>query len=88
MYEWGEVFTTAGEKIGRTFLVAEQSEQLLKDAGFVDVVSVTTKAPLGPWSEDPKLKEIGNWYMLFLSQGLENFAMYMCVYVLGVSFPG
>ena len=87
MYDWGDVFIGAGEKMGKTFLIAEQSKQLLEAAGFVDMVSVTVKAPIGGWMHDPKMKEIGNWYMLFLSEGLENLGMYMLLHVLGVRSP-
>ena len=70
--------------MGRTFLIAERSKALLEAAGFVDVVSVTVKAPIGPWMKDKKMKEIGNWYLLFLTQGLESLGMYMLIHVLGV----
>jgi len=85
MYEWGELFIGAGEKMGRTFLVAERARELLGDAGFVDIVEHKVKVPIGSWPADPKLKELGRWNLLFLTTGLESMGMYMLMHVLGVS---
>ncbi|RDW59196.1 hypothetical protein BP5796_12120 [Coleophoma crateriformis] len=83
MHDWGELFIGAGEKMGRTFLVAERAKKLLEEAGFVDVVEHTVKVPIGDWPQDSKMKELGRWNLLFLTVGLESMGMYMLMHVLG-----
>lgn len=84
MGRWGELFIGAGEKLGRTFLVAERAKELLEEAGFVDIVEHSVKVPIGSWPADPKLREIGRWNLLFLTTGLESMGMYLLMNVLGV----
>jgi hypothetical protein len=85
MYEWGELFIGAGEKMGRTFQVVERAKKLLPEAGFVDYTEHTVKVPVGVWPKDKKMKELGRWNLLFLTTGLESMGMYMLTHVLGVS---
>lgn len=84
-YEWSQIFINAGEKMGRTFKIANQSKQLMQDAGFVDIVEKRYKMPVGGWMKDAKWKEIGMWNLLYLTTGLEGMALYILKNVLGVS---
>lgn len=88
MYDWSQIFIDAGEKMGRTFKIPNQSRQLIKEAGYVDVVEKRYKIPVGGWMEDQRWKEIGKWNLLYLTTGLEGMALYILKNVLGVShFP-
>lgn len=85
--EWGPLFINAADspKFGRTLDVWKDMRQHMIDAGFEDVHQVDYKVPIGPWSSDPRLKEIGKWHLLYCFQGAEGWAMYLCTHVLGVS---
>lgn len=72
--------------MGRTFKIGPMSKKLMEEAGFVDVVEQVWKVPTGPWSSDPKFKEIGRWQLLYLNTGLEGMALYILKNVLGASF--
>jgi hypothetical protein len=44
---------------------------MLEQAGFVEIQEQIIKVPLNPWPIDPYLKDIGRWYNLGLTLGLE-----------------
>ena len=44
---------------------------MLQQAGFVDIQEQVIQIPINPWPADPHLKEVGRWYNLGLTQGLE-----------------
>jgi hypothetical protein len=58
----------------------------IADAGFVDVVERRFKWPIGPWSSDSRLKEIGRWNLLNWEEGMEGWVIAPYTRVLGVSF--
>ena len=62
---------------GRDFRIAGNMKQTIQDAGFVDVKEAVYKMPLGPWSNNPKYKEIGRFYERFYKTGLEGWLMYI-----------
>lgn len=86
MYDWSKMFIDAGETMGQTFKVAERSKRLIEEAGFVDVVEKTYKMPVGRWSADKRLKELGQWNLLYLLTGLDGMQLWILKAVLGVSF--
>jgi hypothetical protein len=61
------------------------SSSAIQEAGFVDVREHKFKLPIGPWSSDPKMKELGLWNLLFFLQDIEGFCLFMCAKVMGVS---
>lgn len=88
MYDWSQIFINAGEQMGRTFMIAKRSKQLIEEAGFVDVVEKRYKMPVGGWMEDETWKQIGLWNLLYLMTGLEGMQLYILKNVLGVGcFP-
>lgn len=58
---------------------------MITSAGFVDVVEKRFKWPIGPWSSDPRLKEIGRWNLLNWEEGMEGWVIAPYTRVLGVS---
>ncbi|KAJ4863115.1 methyltransferase domain-containing protein [Trichoderma breve] len=76
---WSEVFTEAGERMGRTLLIGTggQMRKLMQEAGFINVVEKNYKVPSGKWSSDPVLKEVGAYNLAFLDESLEGFALFM-----------
>lgn len=83
MGQWGKLFVTGGRRFGRSFEIyqLETVRKAMERAGFVDIVERDIKMPVGPWEEDPKRKELGEFtrlgmfkdpegYMLFLASAL------------------
>jgi hypothetical protein len=83
--EWSRLFLDAGDKMGKTFRIADHAKDYLIAAGFVNVVEKKYKMPVGNWSTDPKFKTIGSYNLLFCVQGLEGFALFILSKILGVS---
>ena len=52
MAEWSRTFIDAGERIGKTFKIANNSARLLQEAGFKDVHETWFKVPVGGWTKD------------------------------------
>ena len=85
MERWGPLALEAGEKFGKSFGIAEDSKQLMEQAGFANVTQRVFKWPIGPWPMDPKLKEIGAYNRLGWEDGIEGWAMHLFTNYLGVS---
>jgi hypothetical protein len=49
----------------------------MKRAGFVEMVETRTKWPMSEWSSDPKMKGLGRWNQLRITQGIERCAVRM-----------
>ncbi|KAI9777722.1 MAG: hypothetical protein M1839_008641 [Geoglossum umbratile] len=81
--KWGDTFEAAGEKLGKTFKIWEQSAAGVKKAGFQNVKEEKFKMPVGPWARDPKLKEIGRWNQLHCEEGIEGWAVALLTRVMG-----
>lgn len=85
MTHWSKTFIDASEMIGKSFNVIEQQKERITRAGFIDVHEKKYKLPVGGWSSDPKLKELGQWNFLFCLQGLEGWALFLLTEVMKVS---
>lgn len=72
---WTDAFYSASENFGKTMRICENMGSLIQEAGFVDVVEKRFRWPLGPWSSDPKLKEVGRWNLLNWEDGMEGWVM-------------
>jgi hypothetical protein len=87
MAQWSKTLLYAAEQVGKTFAIYDFNRDLITQAGFVDVVEKKYKVPVGTWSSDPKMKELGQWNMLFCLQGLESWSLYLLSKVLNVRPP-
>ncbi|KAI9730426.1 MAG: hypothetical protein M1834_005936 [Cirrosporium novae-zelandiae] len=83
--KWGDIALDMGEKMGKSFAIHSKLKEMISKAGFTDVVEVKKKWPFNAWPEDSKLKEIGRWNQLRISQGIEGYALRMLTQVGGVS---
>ncbi|KAL8646048.1 MAG: hypothetical protein Q9210_006358 [Variospora velana] len=72
---WGDTVLSIGETWGKGFNAWEILKEKMEAAGFVDVVQVPMKWPIGPWMEDVHMKELGMWNALRLDTGLEGYVM-------------
>jgi hypothetical protein len=85
MARWSRIFFEAGEHMGKSFRIPERSKEYITAAGFVDVTEKKYKLPIGDWSSDPKMKTLGQWNLLYCTQGLEGFALFLLSKVMKVS---
>jgi hypothetical protein len=85
MAQWSQTLIDACEMIGKTFQIYNFNREYAREAGFVDVTEKIYKVPVGPWSSDPKMKELGQWNRLFCLQGLESWSLFLLSNVLKVS---
>ena len=83
--ECGKLAIECGERFGKTFRIQEKMKDLISKAGFVDVVETKYKWPLGAWSTDQKLKDLGRWNLHHWNEGLEGWTMALLTRVMGVS---
>jgi len=87
MAEWSRLFTEAGERVGKTFKIANQASTLIRETGFVDIEERWYKLPVGPWPKDKKLRDLGFWNWHYCMNGFEGWAMYLLTRVMGWSVP-
>lgn len=80
-----DLICEAGDKMGKDFRIAEHIADRMRRAGFVDIVEKKFIWPIGPWSSDTKLKEIGRWNQRNWEEGLEAWVMALYTRMLGVS---
>lgn len=71
---------------GKTFGIAEHTEELMKKAGFVNVRYKTFKWPIGTWPKDPGLKQIGAYNRMAWEDGMEGWMIYLLTNYLGVGY--
>lgn len=82
---WGPTFIAAGEKTGKTLMIVNKMKDYMIAAGFEDVKEVRQKWPLGSWSSDERMKDIGRWNQLMTEEGIEGWALALLTRVMEVS---
>ncbi|KAK2738257.1 hypothetical protein FQN57_007120 [Myotisia sp. PD_48] len=83
--QWGRLAIKCGETFGKSFRIAEDMPELIKSAGFVNVHSQTFRWPIGSWPKDQKLKMVGAYNRLGWEEGLDGWAKFLFINVLGWS---
>ncbi|KAL9001052.1 MAG: hypothetical protein Q9169_000536 [Polycauliona sp. 2 TL-2023] len=73
--ECGKLAVRAGESFGKSLMVEEFMHDEIIRAGFTDVVRVKYKWPIGAWSNDVRLKELGRWVFIHWYEGLEGWVL-------------
>jgi hypothetical protein len=68
---WSQHLLDATARAYRPLAYNTKTRAMLEQAGFVEIQEHTIRIPLNPWPNDPHLKDIGRWYNLGLTQGLE-----------------
>lgn len=69
------VYSTAYPKAGRAPVTAELLQERLEEAGFKEVEVVAYRHPFGPWSKDPKMKQLGAVVLLQCESGIEAYSL-------------
>ncbi|KJZ72306.1 hypothetical protein HIM_08347 [Hirsutella minnesotensis 3608] len=75
----------ACERIGRTVNPAPSFKRWAEETGFTRVEEKRFKLPVGDWPKDPRLKEIGAFLSVNISEGVEGFTAVLFRDVLGWS---
>ena len=86
MAQWSRTFIEAGERAGKTFKIAKGAKSLIGEVGFINVVEERYKVPVGGWSSDPHMKELGKWNLLHCYQGAEGWGLFLLTRVMNVGF--
>ncbi|KAL2211535.1 S-adenosyl-L-methionine-dependent methyltransferase [Sarocladium strictum] len=79
MGQWGKLFVSCSEKLGRTFTLVDDGvhRSSMEKAGFVDIGQFNIKVPIGTWPKDPKFKEMGKFGQATLHQDVEGYVSYV-----------
>ena len=85
MHRVTDLATEASQKFGKNIMIAPLIKNMIKEAGFVDVVEKRYKWPIGEWPVDRKLKDIGRWNMKLWFEGLETYTLRLLTQYCGVS---
>ncbi|KEZ39563.1 hypothetical protein SAPIO_CDS9465 [Scedosporium apiospermum] len=75
MAQWWGIFDKIGKATGKTFGIAETLPDVLKEAGYTNIVERRIKIPIGTWPKNPDLKHWGAWNRQFILQGVEGFSI-------------
>lgn len=62
-FRWLDLLNEAMLKKGLQLRVAPTLKDLLKDAGFVDIVETKFEIPWGAWPDDKTKKAVGFWHL-------------------------
>ncbi|KAM0277646.1 hypothetical protein ACHAQH_005674 [Verticillium albo-atrum] len=83
---WADLVYEAGNKIGRSFGLAQghTMKENLEQAGFIDVAEKKVKVPLHSWPKDPQMSEAGKYFQTAFDESLEGFGTFLFTQVLGL----
>ncbi|KAK2806489.1 hypothetical protein FQN50_005772 [Emmonsiellopsis sp. PD_5] len=69
------LFAEAAEKMGKPVGVSARYPEFLAAAGFRDVCHETRKVPLTPWQSEPKMRTLGHYMQLAMSESFEPYTL-------------
>ena len=73
----------AGERSGFLLDTCGQAAEMMEAAGFVDIVRVPYKWPMGPWPKLSQQKKLGLWVLENFDMGVEAMCMALFTRFLG-----
>ncbi|KAL9030439.1 MAG: hypothetical protein Q9196_001444 [Gyalolechia fulgens] len=82
----GKLAISAGNAFGKSLTIEETMEDDIRKAGFTDVVRRKFKWPIGAWSNDQRLKELGRWIHIIWIRGLEGWTLRFFTKHMGVRY--
>lgn len=82
---WNNNMHEAATKAGFPLDAIGNVPEMMKKAGFVDIVATPIKWPINTWPKDPKFKELGKWVSENFSWGAESICLALFTRVLGWS---
>jgi hypothetical protein len=75
LIKWYDYVADATARVNRPLAYRHDTRQMLQTAGFIDIREDVIRAPLNGWPSDPHQKQIGRWYSLGLTDGLEALSL-------------
>jgi len=69
--KWYGWLADATHRASRPIAYEHNTRQLLQSSGFIDIQETVIRVPYNTWPNDPHQKDIGRWYNLGLTEGLE-----------------
>lgn len=73
--KWADELYKAMDKAGRDMRVNPNTCDILRQQGFVDVQEKTIKLHYNPWITGGREEELGRWFNLALTHGLQGMSM-------------
>ncbi|RYC96789.1 hypothetical protein BFJ63_vAg646 [Fusarium oxysporum f. sp. narcissi] len=79
LQKWADLYERGGAETGRTFFLQQEAlqERSITEAGFTDVRIFDYKLPVGGWTNNRKLSELGEYVRLTLENDLEGYTLYL-----------
>ncbi|KAH8813337.1 S-adenosyl-L-methionine-dependent methyltransferase [Xylogone sp. PMI_703] len=71
LINWGRYLYEATNQAYRPIAYNTETRAMLERQGFVEIQEQVIRVPMNPWPNDPHMKDIGRWYNLGITQGLE-----------------
>ena len=69
-------FNRIGRELRLNFDVFPSMPGELEMAGFTNIVKEEIVVPVGPWAKDPRLKELGRWFLFqFVESGIQAYTL-------------
>lgn len=65
----------ATQRANQPIAYNQHTRQMLEHQGFTEVQEQVIRVPFNAWPADPQAKDIGRWYHLGFTQGLEALTM-------------
>lgn len=75
LLRWWGYLDEATARVNKPLAYNRWTGHMLQGAGFVDIQEHVIKIPLSSWPADPHLKDVGRWYNLGMTEGLEAFSL-------------
>ena len=76
LVQWADSLLDAMEGFDRSMRVdSDLTKRRLAEAGFVDIAEQTIKFALNGWPTDPREKEMGRWFNLGITKGLQAYSL-------------
>ena len=75
LVEWCKLVLDTTQRAGQPMAYNPHTRTMLESQGFTEVQEQVIRVPFNAWPADPQAKDIGRWYHLGLTQGLEALTM-------------
>ncbi|KAK3997765.1 S-adenosyl-L-methionine-dependent methyltransferase [Cladorrhinum sp. PSN332] len=85
LVRWHDLMHEAAKTAGFPLDAISSVPEMMKDAGYQNVVSKQVKWPINMWPREPKYKELGKWAHENFSWGCESMSLALFTRVLGWS---
>jgi hypothetical protein len=85
LQQWNDLMHRAANAAGFPLDTISEVPDMMREAGFVDIVAKHVPWPTNPWPRHPKHKELGQWSYENFSWGCESMSLALFTRALGWS---